>query len=340
MTRTATARQPEADVPAAPGSVPPIRPHLRGRGGPADLLGLSREKRRALRALHRRRPLWNLVPLLHVGLWGAAAPVMIGSESLAVQLLAFLVCGTALHALGILMHDAIHGSFTGNRKLDRWLGLAMGIPALMTFSGYGIPHYIHHRELGTGKDPDDFRRYAHDDRAHARIFYAWPLLGMAWYSLRMAPLARRLATPRQARELATEQGIQLAVTGGALALGLWFGFLEEVLCAWILPVAAVGMVAGGARGWAEHWTTPGPQPLFQSRTVTSSRLLSFFNCNLNYHLEHHLFPGVPWYNLPKVHALLQDAYRAAGIRSERSYVRLLLRCLRTGPPPLATDPVS
>jgi len=169
---------------------------------------------------------------------------------------------------------------------------------------------------------------------HARLFYAWPLLGMAWYSLRLPSLARRLATPRQARELATEQAIQLGVTGGALGLCLWIGCVEELLFAWILPVAVVGMVAGGARGWAEHWTAPGPGALFRSRTVTSTRLLSFFNCNLNYHLEHHLFPGVPWYNLPKVHALLQDEYRAAGVRSERSYVRLLWRCLRTGPPPL------
>ena len=66
------------------------------------------------------------------------------------------------------------------------------------------------------------------------------------------------------------------------------------------------------RGWAEHMlTTPG-HPLLQTRTVTSTKLLSFLNVNLNYHLEHHLFPAVPWYNLPKVHTLLQDEYEQAG----------------------------
>jgi fatty acid desaturase len=42
-------------------------------------------------------------------------------------------------------------------------------------------------------------------------------------------------------------------------------------------------------------------------------------CNINYHLEHHLFPGIPWYNLPKVHQLLQDEYRRAGCSVYRTY---------------------
>lgn len=47
-------------------------------------------------------------------------------------------------------------------------------------------------------------------------------------------------------------------------------------------------------------------------------------CNLNYHLEHHLFPGVPWYHLPKVHALLKDEFRAAGASVYRSYTEFLI----------------
>jgi fatty acid desaturase len=46
-------------------------------------------------------------------------------------------------------------------------------------------------------------------------------------------------------------------------------------------------------------------------------------CNLNYHIEHHLYPAVPWYNLPKLHRLLGDRLRAAGGQYCESYFRFL-----------------
>jgi fatty acid desaturase len=53
-------------------------------------------------------------------------------------------------------------------------------------------------------------------------------------------------------------------------------------------------------------------------------------CNLNYHLEHHLFPAVPWYNLPRLHALLAGQYRRAGAYVHRSYLGFLWEAARAG----------
>jgi fatty acid desaturase len=92
----------------------------------------------------------------------------------------------------------------------------------------------------------------------------------------------------------------------------------------------VAAVLGSIRGWAEHMMTRPGHPLTQTRTVISNRVLSFFMCNLNYHLEHHLFPAVPWYNLPRLHRLLQDDYRAAGSFIYRSYLRFCWDAFRGG----------
>ena len=81
-------------------------------------------------------------------------------------------------------------------------------------------------------------------------------------------------------------------------------------------------------------TRPG-HPLIQTRTVTSNAFVSFFMCNLNYHLEHHLFPAMPWYHLPRLHRLLQDDYRKAGSVVYRSYVRFIWDAVNTGPYGLA-----
>ena len=43
-------------------------------------------------------------------------------------------------------------------------------------------------------------------------------------------------------------------------------------------------------------------PVLGTRSILTNRVTAFFMCNENYHLEHHLYPGVPWYNLPRLHA--------------------------------------
>jgi fatty acid desaturase len=41
-----------------------------------------------------------------------------------------------------------------------------------------------------------------------------------------------------------------------------------------------------------------------SRTVLLNPIISFFYWNMNYHVEHHMYPGVPCYHLPRLRKLL------------------------------------
>jgi fatty acid desaturase len=42
-----------------------------------------------------------------------------------------------------------------------------------------------------------------------------------------------------------------------------------------------------------------------TRTVLFNPLFAFLYMKMNYHVEHHMFPMVPFYNLPKLHTLIQ-----------------------------------
>ena len=42
-----------------------------------------------------------------------------------------------------------------------------------------------------------------------------------------------------------------------------------------------------------------------TRTVYMNPISRFIYLNMNYHLEHHMYPAVPYYNLPKLHELLK-----------------------------------
>jgi fatty acid desaturase len=128
------------------------------------------------------------------------------------------------------------------------------------------------------------------------------------------------------------------VTAALMVFGR-FGRLDIPLHAWLLPLP-VAIAFGNVRSWAEHALTRPGHPLTHTRTVTSNRVVSFLMCNLNYHLEHHLFPGVPWYNLPRLHALLSDEYRWAGAFVHRSYLGFLWEAVRAGVHGVTSDTVT
>jgi len=43
-----------------------------------------------------------------------------------------------------------------------------------------------------------------------------------------------------------------------------------------------------------------------TRTVRINFLLEFLNWNMNYHIEHHINPAIPFYNLPKFHKQIKE----------------------------------
>lgn len=43
-----------------------------------------------------------------------------------------------------------------------------------------------------------------------------------------------------------------------------------------------------------------------TRTFYANPVFRFLYMNMNYHIEHHMFPMVPWHRLPELHALIKD----------------------------------
>lgn len=60
-----------------------------------------------------------------------------------------------------------------------------------------------------------------------------------------------------------------------------------------------------------------------TRTVLMNPVSRFIYLNMNYHLEHHMFTMVPYYNLPKLHALIQHDLPAPDPSIPAAFRRLL-----------------
>ena len=112
---------------------------------------------------------------------------------------------------------------------------------------------------------------------------------------------------------------QLALPLVCLAAGGLHALLLYALL-WLLPMLTVLQPILRLRAICEHGaTTDFSSPLTAARTNrtwgSAANLLgrwALFPHHVNYHLEHHLYPAVPHYHLPRLHRLLCDKGALAG----------------------------
>jgi fatty acid desaturase len=161
------------------------------------------------------------------------------------------------------------------------------------------------------------------------LFYAWFFIGTPVYLVHVGLTGLIRGTRKDRINILTEYVLLAGIGVGAYLLARRFDRFDVIIHAWAIPMI-VAMIFANVRSWAEHALTKPGSPLTRTRTVTSNRAVSFLMCNLNYHLEHHLCPGIPWYNLPRMHALLREEFKEHGAIIYKSYWRFLFDALRYG----------
>lgn len=234
--------------------------------------------------------------------------------------------GLALAALGmnscfLLIHEAVHGILFRNPILNRAAGMALSAIGLISFTAYQVLHLRHHDFLGDPRDPDDYENYTR------RPLLLWALHGnrLIWgtvlYVLVFPYVSMRCAGQADRRRIAAEYAL-LAILAAGL---LWALPARSLLLAWLAPFLLANWMIN-IRGFSQHGIAVAKDPLLASRTMLPHPFVRRLLINENYHLEHHLFPGVPGYNLPALHRLLEPRIPRRVLCA--SYAGFLLRFLR------------
>lgn len=217
--------------------------------------------------------------------------------------LAILLIGGRIQAFGVLTHDCAHGSLFRspwlNRFVGRWIVGAAGHVPLEAYRRY---HLEHHRLAGTDDDPDKW------------MVKAYPVQA----SSLKRKFTRDLTGQTGIRDLLREvKTFSLAANGPTL---LFHALLAATL-------AAVGAIWAYALFWvarlfiypaihrlrqiSEHGVVPN-RDVLDARLNTGTTIPRWWErlfispCNVNYHLEHHIFAAVPPYHLPQLHRLLVE----------------------------------
>lgn len=247
--------------------------------------------------------------------------------------------GARQHALAILMHDGAHYLLFKNRRLNAVVSeLFLAWPLFITMRAYRGSHFAHHRHVNTDKDPDLMRK----QNSEWEFPKSWKALGAL-----LAKDVFGLNTHQQLFELAdmAEQKDAPSGKGGhytsarilyyviVLSVVTYFRLWPLFLLLWVVPILTWLKMIMRVRSIAEHFAIENDHAYTKSRTTLPSFLERVFVAprNVNFHLEHHLYPSVPFFRLPQLHAvLMKDAVFQSKAHVTSTYWGVLRECVGGG----------
>lgn len=227
---------------------------------------------------------------------------------------AVIVIGARMHALAILMHDATHFRFLKNRYWNDLLtNIFVMYPLFSSIEQYRQNHLRHHRHLNTEEDPDWVAKLGKREFRFPKTRMEFFLTVVSYLVLYQGMLdavwflKRFSGNAKQSAEGKVDKKPRIIFMAVLFALLTIFGCWKYYLQFWVIPYLSTFFMFQYIRSVAEHFGELAYDHLLTStRTVKTNWLERFFIAphHVGYHLEHHLYPGVPYYNLPKLHQVL------------------------------------
>lgn len=227
-----------------------------------------------------------------------------------------IVIGARMHALAILMHDATHFRFLKNRKWnDLVTNLVTTYPIFTSIEQYRENHLRHHRHLNTENDPDWVAKLTKREFTFPKTKQEFILTILSYLFLFQGIkdaiwFVKRFSLPSSGLKIKRSKKITRLVFNVIMLLSITvLGIWKYYLLFWIVPYLTTFFMFQYIRSVAEHFGELAYDHLLTStRTVKVNWLEQFFIAphHVGYHLEHHLYPAVPFYHLPKLHALLMS----------------------------------
>lgn len=251
----------------------------------------------------------------------ASIKAAIFSNHWAVYVLAVFLIAGRQHSLFLLVHEGTH-----NRLLKRplWNDLfsnfLCAFPIFIDTDTYRSNHLSHHHNLNTDKDPDwarkkDISEWQFPKQSSQAIKeYKKYIFGFGIYEMFMtcrflSGLTRFHRQKRSNKDVLIQLSYYSVLAFILVSLNLY----QQFLLFWIIPGMTILPLIMRLRSVSEHIGLPHQHELNETRNVLCSPLEKYFIAPFNgsYHLDHHLFPSVPFYNLPKLHTFLSiiDEYR-------------------------------
>ena len=265
---------------------------------------------------------------------GVSVYVAAVSSSTLITVIAMVIVGSRQQALLVLMHEASHGNLFKNRFLNKFCSQVFcAYPVLSHMPMYKKYHAKHHSWVQTERDPDLLlsKNYPVSRKSMLRKL-ARDISGITGLNQLRDRFVGLLNNPDapilyRVKSLWRDMGWGLSINLGFCLMFSIFDLVWIYFYLWLVPLLTWHQVVLRIRNIAEHgMLMAGTENIFsQARTTIASSIERFFIAPywVNYHLEHHLFPAVPCYNLPQLRIFLIENGFQKHMTTEKSYLAVL-----------------
>ena len=248
------------------------------------------------------------------------------------------IIGTRFYALFIIGHDGLHRRLFKRIWLnDLWSDLFVLAPIFSITRLNRWNHMEHHSKLALSTDPDRYKYISANKLSKISVLFVLTGLPYVIRAMKNVLITNAKSDHHKSPSFKyTNRDIfilviwQLFLVGSLSSIFGWWGYI--VL--WLIPVYVFTYSADIVRVFLEHSMLEEDDDADKSgRLITyvssSFERIFFAPMNMNFHSAHHLWPGIPYYNLPKA-----DEYMR-GWKSDdknlywrRSYIKYLLDYMR------------
>ena len=266
-----------------------------------------------------------------------------------VTILAVIVLASRQLSLAVLMHECAHNSLFASKGVNQWVGKWLcGAPILVELDGYRKYHLQHHKLAGTSDDPDfpNYEPYPIKKASWRRklirdllgVTGIKNLIGMVMmyaetneFDLSYKPkkLAEKVRVSVFVKNVLRNMWPFIVVHLVFIALLATFDALS-LYALWLVSYLTLFSVILRIRNAAEHASVPdllSDDPRMNTRTTLAPWWQSWLFCpnGVNYHMEHHISPSVPAYNLRKLHRCLRKQGLIEGTLVSHGYGDVIRR---------------
>ena len=292
----------------------PLEPAVASPVGPMPIAELGLD-RKSLKELMRRS---NAVPLRRLALCSIALGFLgylyvsaMGSRWFLPAL--FLFGSTLSLTVYSLSHECSHGTVFRSRWLNETIFWATSLLFGQEVLYRRYSHAAHHTHtMFVGHDaqlpfaqPVGLKAYF---LWYSGVLYHSQFLRVLFlHSLgRFSDKTRSFTPPEELPRMVRNSRLFIVIYAGAAAVS-WYFSTSVLLWIWLLPKLAgdpVMLTYAGSQHFEKEENTIDLRR--STRSLRPNRLIDLFYWNMSFHIEHHLYPTVPFFALPKLNALIKD----------------------------------
>jgi beta-carotene hydroxylase len=205
--------------------------------------------------------------------------------------LCFSVNTLALHCSGTVIHDACHQSAHRNRIVNAILGHCSALILVFAFPVFTRVHLQHHGNVNHPKDDPD-----HYVSTGGPLW----LIAVRFLYHEVFFFQRRLWRNYELLEWFISRLIVISI----VYISVQYHFLGYILNFWFIPAFIVGITLGLFFDYLPHRPFV-ERSRWKNARVYPGKVLNILILGQNYHLIHHLWPSIPWYNYQPAYYLMK-----------------------------------